>query len=133
MARDTLKLETVQLDTLAEGKLWDDFHELLARIQETMPMPGDNPEHVFFHPTKAREISIKILLEPKDGGVVVGYEIDSKVPVKKRSHGGFAQFDGEGRLVQFAGRQQALPGVGPAGPVASKVTPIRKQASSDDL
>lgn len=128
MARDTLKLEPVQLDTIAEGKLYDEFHEVQKHVLGTMPKPGDNPEVAFFDPSKPRKITIDIVYEPKDGGLAIGYEIKSKIPMRSRSRGGFAQFDPQtGDLVQFAARQQTIPGVVREVPDENRVTPIRKR------
>jgi hypothetical protein len=130
MARDTLSQEPVQLDTICDGKLWDEFHDVQEKVLGTMPNADDDPETGFYHPTKAREITIKVLYEPKDGGVAIGYQMEAKIPGKKRSRGGFAQFDVNGKLVQFAARQSRLPGVGRAEP-ERKVTPIRAVTSDE--
>lgn len=104
-----------------------------AHVLSTMPKAGDNPETAIYDPSKPRKVTIDIVYEPKDGGIAIAYEIKTKIPLRSRARGGFAQFDpATGELVQVAAKQQALPNVGPETPATPKVTPIRKQAAGGD-
>lgn len=126
MGRPVLTLEPVQLDTLAEGTLWDAFHTAQEQILTTIRAlyDKDSPQSDFYHPSKERQIVMTVKYTPKDGGVGVDWSLETKIPTKKHSRGGFGQFEA-GKLMQYAARQQDLPDVGPA-PKYPKVTPIRK-------
>lgn len=125
MSRDPLTLEPVQLDSIANGKLWDEFHSVFKRVLSTLPK-GDAEEGAeFWDPKKARTITIKIVVKPDEGGVTIGYGIDTTVPVRKRAAAGYGQLDGEGNLLQFAARQATLPELADEDDGEEKVRRIR--------
>lgn len=107
---DPLKIEEVTLQTMCQGQAYADFHEVLSHVVSTCPTDLDSEDvRSPWHPSKARVITLKVLVEPRDGGANLAYSIDTKIPMRTHTRGGFAHIDGSGTLVQFAARQAELP------------------------